>query len=71
MKKFFAILAAAFACVSCCNCGTETAATTNDFDKYNSVVYELNIRQATVEGTFAAAEQYLPELLWRNAASFL
>ena len=32
------------------------------FDKFNSVVYELNIRQATQEGTFAAAEQYLPEL---------
>ncbi len=31
-------------------------------DKYNSVVYELNIRQATPEDTFAAAERYLPEL---------
>ncbi len=31
-------------------------------DKYNSVVYELNIRQGTPEGTFAAAERYLPEL---------
>ncbi len=31
-------------------------------DKYNSVVYELNIRRATPEGTFAAAERYLPEL---------
>ncbi len=33
-----------------------------EFDKFNSVVYELNIRQATAEGTFAAAEKYLPEL---------
>ena len=33
-----------------------------EFDKFNSVVYELNIRQATEEGTFAAAEKYLPEL---------
>ena len=33
-----------------------------EFDKFNSVVYELNIRQATKEGTFAAAEKYLPEL---------
>ncbi len=31
-------------------------------DKYNSVVYELNIRQGAPEGTFAAAERYLPEL---------
>ncbi|MBO7185482.1 MAG: alpha-glucosidase C-terminal domain-containing protein [Alistipes sp.] len=62
MKKFFAIIAAALAFVSCCNCGSDAVATTNDFDKYNSVVYELNIRQATVEGTFAAAEKYLPEL---------
>ncbi len=43
--------------ISCCNTPKQA-----EYDKYNSVVYELNIRQATVEGTFAAAEQYLPEL---------
>ena len=39
----------------------ETAAV-YEYDKFNSVVYEMNIRQATTEGTFAAAEKYLPEL---------
>ena len=29
---------------------------------YNSTIYELNTRQATQEGTFAAAENLLPEL---------
>ena len=32
------------------------------YDMYNSVVYELNIRQATDDGTFRAAEEYLPTL---------
>ena len=59
MKKFLALVAIVATFVSCCNCGKQEAAA---FDKFNSVVYELNIRQATVEGTFAAAEQYLPEL---------
>ena len=69
MKKILALVAIVATFVGCCNCGKQDA--TASFDKFNSVVYELNIRQATVEGTFAAAEQYLPELLWRNAASFL
>ena len=59
MKKFLALVAIVATFVGCCNCGKQEAAA---FDKFNSVVYELNIRQATVEGTFAAAEQYLPEL---------
>ena len=59
MKKFLALVAIVATFVSCCNCGKQEVAA---FDKFNSVVYELNIRQATVEGTFAAAEQYLPEL---------
>ena len=42
--------------------GGASAQTAQSFDKFNSVVYELNIRQATEEGTFAAAEKYLPEL---------
>ena len=58
MKKILALVAIVATFVSCCNCGKQEA----NFDKFNSVVYELNIRQATVEGTFAAAEQYLPEL---------
>ena len=45
-----------------CAGNSEKVAESPAFDKYNSVVYELNIRQATEEGTFAAAEAYLPVL---------
>ena len=55
---FVAAIATLVGCCNC-NCGKQESA---KFDKYNSVVYELNIRQATEEGTFAAAEKYLPEL---------
>ena len=61
MKKILALVAIVATFVGCCNCDKQAVAASN-FDKFNSVVYELNIRQATVEGTFAAAEQYLPEL---------
>ena len=61
MKKILALVAIVATLVGCCNCGAQNASESN-FDKFNSVVYELNIRQATVEGTFAAAEKYLPEL---------
>ena len=61
MKKILALVAIVATLVGCCNCGAQNASEPN-FDKFNSVVYELNIRQATVEGTFAAAEKYLPEL---------
>ena len=62
MKKFLAFVALAATLVSCCNCGKQEVVAEREYDMYNSVVYELNIRQATVEGTFAAAEKYLPEL---------
>ena len=72
MKRFFMLVAAAATLVGCCNKAAEKttdeanvwvkAAEACEYDKYNSVVYELNIRQATEEGTFAAAERYLPEL---------
>ena len=61
MKKILALVAIVATFVGCCNCGAQNVSESN-FDKFNSVVYELNIRQATVEGTFAAAEKYLPEL---------
>ena len=57
MKKLFALVALVAILVGCgCNHNE------GSFDKYNSVVYEFNVRQATEEGTFAAAEEYLPEL---------
>ena len=61
MKRFFCFIALAAMLVGCCcNCNEKVAE--KAYDKYNSVVYELNIRQATAEGTFAAAEKYLPEI---------
>ena len=57
MKKLFMLVALVAAFV-----GSVSAQNNTTFDKFNSVVYEFNIRQATEEGTFAAAEKYLPEL---------
>ncbi|MBQ5829976.1 MAG: alpha-amylase [Alistipes sp.] len=61
MKRLFALVALVATLVGCAG-NTEKVAESPAFDKYNSVVYELNIRQATEEGTFAAAEAYLPVL---------
>lgn len=45
------------------SCGSEKTAPSAHPDwTYNTVVYEMNVRQLTPEGTFAAAERYLPEL---------
>ncbi|MBQ2958770.1 MAG: alpha-glucosidase C-terminal domain-containing protein [Alistipes sp.] len=61
MKRLFALVALVATLVGCVG-NSEKVAESPAFDKYNSVVYELNIRQATEEGTFAAAEAYLPVL---------
>ena len=70
MKRFFALFAIAALLVACGGaekksdekaCDTKKCAA-QQYDKFNSVVYELNVRQATEEGTFAAAQKYLPEL---------
>ena len=61
MKRLFALVALVATLVGCAG-NSEKVAESPAFDKYNSVVYELNIRQATEEGTFAAAEAYLPVL---------
>lgn len=61
MKKI-TLLAAVAAMLVGCGSQSDKAADEPAFDKYNSVVYEMNVRQATPEGTFAAAEEYLPVL---------
>ena len=61
MKKLLALVAVVATLVGC-STTEKQAETAREFDKFNSVVYELNVRQATEEGTFAAAEAYLPEL---------
>ncbi len=64
---FVALVATMISCAGTSEKKTEPQAESQpqvvyEYDKFNSVVYELNIRQATTEGTFAAAEKYLPEL---------
>ena len=62
MKKLFALVALVATLVGCATTPKQEETSVREFDKFNSVVYELNVRQATEEGTFAAAEAYLPEL---------
>lgn len=45
-----------------CNTPKQTEQAAHPEWTYNSVVYELNVRQATPEGTFAAVAERLPEL---------
>ena len=58
MKKTMLFALAALTLVSCC----KEAPTTHPKWAYESTIYELNTRQLTPEGTFAAAEAVLPTL---------
>ena len=55
MKKVLFAICAAILAVSCCQAPQQQPLE-------NSVVYEMNVRQYTPEGTFAAAQQELPRL---------
>ena len=57
MKKIFFAICAALAAVSC-----SQPEELQQQPLENSVVYEMNVRQYTPEGTFAAAQQQLPRL---------
>ena len=60
MKKLFVI---ALALLSLVSCHKQPALQTEHTDwAYNATIYELNSRQFTEEGTFAAAEAELPTL---------
>ncbi|MCD8173751.1 MAG: alpha-amylase [Alistipes sp.] len=65
MKKFY-VFFALLAAVTLAACGTNTVAVQEESShpewSYNAVMYELNTRQFTPEGTFAAAERHLPRL---------
>lgn len=61
MRRFFAILSLALVTVACAPKVEEVADTASDWTR-DAVVYELNTRQLTPEGTFAAAEEILPRL---------
>ena len=59
MKRLLALILAA----ACAACGTTPAEPAAHPDwRYNAVVYEMNVRQYTPEGTFAAAARDLPRL---------
>ena len=58
MKKTFFLLIAAVAMMSC----SEQQELRHPQWAYDATIYELNTRQATEEGTFAAAEALLPEV---------
>ena len=57
MKKYFLLLLAAALCLAACQKATRHPAWT-----YDTVVYEVNIRQFSPEGTFKGVEAQLPRL---------
>ena len=59
MKKMIPAVLAILACAACCKKGP---AAHHPEWTYNSVVYEINIRQFSPEGTFAGVETQLPRL---------
>lgn len=62
VSRFFITLSMLLALVlSSCKSAPEVQSAANEWI-YNAVVYEMNIRQQSEEGTFAAAEQRLPFL---------
>lgn len=60
MKRFL-IFSLLILSISACTCGQKVTSVHPDWT-YNTVVYEMNVRQSTPEGTFAAAEGRLPAL---------
>ena len=59
MKKLFILALGALAMISC---ATKPCDARHTCWAYDATIYELNTRQATPEGTFAAAEALLPEI---------
>ena len=61
MKRILFYLTVIAVASACSGKGAKAPAVSDDWTE-NAVIYELNVRQATPEGTFAAAEAKLPEL---------
>lgn len=65
LRIFFSALVSALVLASLAGCSghkADTAVSAHPQWAYNSVVYEMNVRQYTPEGTFAAASEQLPLL---------
>lgn len=63
MKKTLIIALVALAFISCGDQSKQCCSQHNHTPwSYDATIYELNVRQVTPEGTFAAAEQLLPQL---------
>ena len=62
MKKLFFFSALAALVMAACAPKQEAPASAHPEWMYNTVVYEMNVRQLTPEGTFAAAAERLPFL---------
>ena len=61
MKRIVLLLAIVAAAVACGDKSKKATVEAGDWTE-DAVIYELNIRQATAEGTLKAAEAKLPEL---------
>ncbi len=62
MKRLLLAAVAAIVALAGCRSNVEKTIATHPEWAYNSVVYEINIRQFSEEGTFAAVEAQLPRL---------
>ena len=60
MKRIFWVILATVALTACTGSKSESSVCATDWA--NTVVYEMNVRQYTPEGTFAAAQRELPRL---------
>ena len=56
MKRILLLIIASLSLASCCNHAEDS------YDWNNAVIYEMNVRQYTPEGTFQAAQLQLPRL---------
>ena len=61
MKKIFLSLLVLLGMTACASCNEDQGTNKVDYSR-NAVIYEINVRQYTPEGTFAALQAHLPYL---------
>lgn len=62
MRNLYTFVVVVSVATSLVCCGRQTGEVSHPEWSYNSVIYEMNIRQYTSQGTLAAAEEHLPRL---------